>query len=153
MIVEQRHDAVIRKLGNTAIWPIGAIMLFAAGNAVDFDQAAADGAHPNSSCAVVCERYYLRGSKRIAEVMTHEPATRIPMARTAAARARPQNPAPILVQRRHIAVAQTLWIVRVVSIAYERLRSAVEQIQPVCRRNPKSLGVVLEHRPDVILAQ
>jgi len=98
MIVEQRHDTVVRKLWAAAGF-IRAIVALARGAAVDFDQSPADGAHPHLSRAVIREGFYLRRAKRITEVMTQQPTAWIPVTGAALARPDPEHAAAVLIER------------------------------------------------------
>jgi len=61
--------------------------------------------------------------------------------------------AAILIERQDTAVAETLRIVGIVTVADERLGILIEQIQSVGCRNPHALRIVFQHRPNVVMAQ
>ncbi len=75
------------------------------------------------------------------------------MTRATGPGAHPKNAAAILIERHHVAVAQTARIARIVSIVSERAGCRLEQIQAFRSGNPQALSVVLENRPDVIVAE
>ncbi len=81
------------------------------------------------------------------------PAARIPAADAARARADPDEPVPVLIQRHHERIAQRRAVVRVVTITTERARRAIEQREPVRRADPEAPRPILEQRSHVVAAE
>ena len=81
------------------------------------------------------------------------PAARVPAADATRARAHPDEPRRVLIQRHHERISQRRTVVRVVPIVTELTREPVEQRETVGRAHPEAARPVLEQRSHVIAGE
>ncbi len=124
----------------------------AAGRLVEADEPV-EGGDPHPVVAGILEaedRLVLEPGGTIAAEL---PAARVPAAHAAAARADPDQPGRVLVQRHHERVAQRGAVVRVVAVMRERAGGAIEQVEAVGGADPQAARAIFEQGAHVVAGE